>query len=75
MAIKVWGEILTVKCILFNTDKQALVNGLNKQACIQIIEPEGNPMDSLDGLNILSPRPVMVDELSDLVRRMMMAPA
>lgn len=42
---------------------------------LQIIGPEGNPMDSLDGLNILSPRPVMVNELSDLVRRMMMAPA
>lgn len=42
---------------------------------LQIMEPEGNPMDSLNGLNLLPPRPVMVDELSDLVRRRMMAPA
>lgn len=32
-------------------------------------------MQSLDGLNLLPPRPVMVDELPDLVRRRMMAPA
>lgn len=32
-------------------------------------------MDRLDGLNLLPHRPVMVDELPDLVRRRMMAPA
>lgn len=28
-----WGKTLTNKCILFNTDNQALVRVINKQAC------------------------------------------
>lgn len=33
VAIKVWGKMLTNKCILFNTDNQALVHVINKQTC------------------------------------------
>lgn len=33
VAIKVWGKMLTNKCILFNTDNKALMHVINKQTC------------------------------------------
>lgn len=35
---------------------------------LQIMEPEGNPIERVDGLNFLPPRPVMIDELPEIER-------